>query len=155
MARKVHIQPKFVVEEGGLASASFMSCSELSAEVAEITYFEGGSLIPIKEPGLVTFADVTLERGTSQNRDLYNWLRDVADVSAGPGPETTGLVDPLHRRNLSIVQRDRDNTRLRAWDLYGAWPKKFVAGTWGGAANELVMESVTLAFDRFDLVQQG
>jgi len=45
-------------------------CSELSVEAANVQYFEGGSLIPNKSPGQLTFADVTLKRGATQDRDL-------------------------------------------------------------------------------------
>ena len=33
-----------------------------------------------------------------------------------------------------------------------AWPTKFVAGEWGNASDENVIEQVTLAYDFFELV---
>jgi hypothetical protein len=32
-----------------------------------------------------------------------------------------------------------------------AWPTKFVAGDWDNDADEIVMESVTLTYDWFEL----
>jgi phage tail-like protein len=64
-----------------------------------------------------------------------------------------GLVDNAYKRNLDIVQQDRDGTTLRRWSLTGAWPVKFVAGEWDNEADENVIESVTLTFDFFELVQ--
>ena len=46
-----------------MSFAAFQKMSELSGEFADIEYFEGGALIPIKVPGRLTYADVTLERG--------------------------------------------------------------------------------------------
>ena len=45
----------------------------------------GGSLIPNKSPGRLTFADVTLERGATQDRDLFDGFQDVAITSSGLG----------------------------------------------------------------------
>jgi hypothetical protein len=51
------------------------------------------------------------------------------------------------------VQQDRDGTTLRRWSLSRTWPVKFVAGDWDNEADENVIESVTLTFDFFELVQ--
>jgi phage tail-like protein len=146
--RSFHKKFKFVVEIDGVAYAGFQKCSELSVEVAKIEHYEGGSLIADKSPGRLTFSDVTLDRGATQDRDLFDWLQDVAIVSSG-----LGLVDPYYKRNLDIVQQDRDGTTLRRWSLARAWPTKFVAGDWDNGSDENLVESVTLTFDFFELLQ--
>ena len=143
--RSFHKKFKYVVEIDGVASSAFQKCSELSAEVAKVEYFEGGSLIPNKSPGRLTFADVTLERGATVDEDLFKWFQDVAMLASG-----LGLVDPSYKRNLDIVQQDRDGTTLRRWTLSGAWPTKFVAGEWDNESDENVIESVTLTYDYFE-----
>jgi len=144
--KSFHHKFKFEVEVDMLGSAAFVKCSELSVEAANILYFEGGSLIPNKSPGRLTFTDVTLERGATQDHDLFDWFRDVAIASSGQG-----LVDPFYKRSADIVQKDRDDSELRRWNLVRAWPIKFVAGEWDNDADEVVMESVTLTYDWFDL----
>jgi phage tail-like protein len=136
----------FLVEVEGIASAAFSKCGELSVEVAKVEYYEGGSLIPNKSPGRLTFSDVTLERGATLDRDLFNWFQDVAVTSSG-----LGLPDPSYKRNLDIVQQDRDGRTLRRWSLYRAWPIKFVAGEWDNGSDENVIESVTLTYDYFEI----
>ncbi len=42
---------------------------------------------------------------------------------------------------------------LRRWTLVRAWPVKFVAGEWDYESDENVIESVTLTYDFFELVQ--
>jgi len=71
--RSFHKKFKFVCEIDDVGHAGFQKCSELSVEVANVQYFEGGSLIPNKSPGRLTFSDVTLERGATQDRDLFDW----------------------------------------------------------------------------------
>ena len=133
----------FIIE-AELANAGFQKCSELSVEVANIEYHEGGSLIPNKSPGRMKFADVTLERGATKDLDLFNWFGQVANAAAN-----AGLVEPRFKRDIDIVQLDRDGATLRRWTLSGAWPMKFVAGTWDNESDENVIESVTLTYDFF------
>ena len=102
--------------------------------------------ISLEVPGRLTFADVTLERGATQDRDLFDWLQDVAITASG-----LGLPDNGYKRNLDIVQQDRDGRTLRRWSLSGAWPVKFVAGEWDNESDENVIEGVTLTFDYFGL----
>jgi len=146
--RSFHKKFRFVVEIDGVAHAGFQKCSELSVEVATVQYFEGGSLIPNKSPGRLTYSDVTLERGATQDQDLFDWFQDVAITSSG-----LGLVDVSYKRSLDIVQQDRDGTTLRRWSLARAWPRKFVAGEWDNGSDENVIESVTLTYDFFELVR--
>lgn len=144
--RSFHKRFKFLVECDGVKSAAFQKCSELSVEVAKIEHYEGGVIIPNKSPGRLSFADVTLERGATSDEDLFKWFEDVARASSG-----IGLVDPDYKRNLDIVQQDRDGRTLRRWTLNGAWPTKFVAGEWDNESDENVIESVTLTYDYFEL----
>ena len=146
--RSFHKKFKFVVEIDDVGHAGFQKASELSVEVANVQYFEGGSLIPNKSPGRLTFSDVTLERGATQDRDLFDWFQDVAITSSG-----LGLTDVNYKRNLDIVQQDRDGLTLRRWSLSRAWPVKFVAGEWDNESDENVIESVTLTYDYFELIQ--
>ena len=146
--RSFHKRFKFVIEADYVDHTGFQKCSELSVEVANVQYFEGGSLIPNKSPGRLTFSDVTLERGATQDQDLFMWFSEVATAAGN-----YGFKDVLYKRNLDIVQQDRDGTTLRRWSLSRAWPVKFVAGDWDNEADENVIESVTLTYDFFEARQ--
>jgi hypothetical protein len=74
--------------------------------------YKGGSLIPNKSPGRMTFPDVTLERGATQDRDLFDRFQQVANLASG-----LGLNDIDYKRNLDIVQQDRDGSTLRRWSI--------------------------------------
>lgn len=131
---------------GGPVYAGFSKASELSVEVANVQYWEGGAVIPNKSPGRLTFSDLTLERGATSDRALYDWLNEVVSISAG-----IGLTDYAYKRNLDLVQLDRDGAVQRRWSIYNAWPTKFVAGEWDATADEVLLESVTLTYDYFEL----
>ncbi len=146
--RSCHKRFLFIVQSEDIAHGGFQKASELSVEVANVQYFEGGSIIANKSPGRLTFSDVTLERGATQDRDLFSWFQDVAITSSG-----LGLADVNYKRNLDIVQQDRDGVTLRRWSLSRAWPVKFVAGEWDNESDENVIESVTLTYDYFECIQ--
>lgn len=136
---------KFVVEEQGIAVAAFQKASELSVEAAKVEYFEGGSLTADKSPGRLTFSDVTLERGVTIDRDLYDWFLQVANAASD-----TGLNEPDFKRTLDIVQQDRAGAEVHRWRLVNAWPQKFTAGDWDNEADENVIEQVVLTYDYFE-----
>ena len=156
--RSFHDRFKFLVEIEGFIAAGFNKCSELSVEAAVIEYNEGGALIPNKSPGRLTFADITLERGATLERDMYDWFQQVANAGAlggvvvGQAPGV-GLPDPQYKRTLDIVQQNRDGSTLRRWRCFNAWPNKFTAGEWDNDADEKVVEMVTLSYDFFELIQ--
>ena len=143
--RKRHHKWKFVIEIEGIASAAFKTCSELSAEIATVAISEGGRLTPEKSAGRVTITKITLERGATSELDMWSWFREVADIAAN-----TGLVDDEYKRDIDIVQQDRDGSELVRWRVYRAFPTKFSAGDWDNEADEFRMESVELDFDSFE-----
>lgn len=149
--REVHGRFKFAIEIDGFQAAFFQRMSELSVEAGVVEYREGGSLIAIKQPGLLTFPAVTLERGTSLDADFDAWMLEVADASAGT-PPGVGLNAPAFKRNLSLIQRDRDNSELLRYDLFNAWPSKYVAGEWDNTANEVTIEMLQLEYDFFQRI---
>lgn len=142
--RHFHTKFKFQVEIDGFGSAAFQSCSELKVDVAKIEYYEGGVIRPYKEPGRMNVGDITLERGVTEDPDMYNWLLDTVNAATN-----SGLRSSDFKRGGYIVQMDRDNEILRRWQLYGMWPMSFTAGAWDNNSDELAMEQTVLAFDYF------
>jgi phage tail-like protein len=145
--RSFHTKWKFVVEIDGFARAGFQKCSEIKVEAKDVTYYEGGSLIPYKTPGLLEFSKVTLERGATNDLDFYNWFQQVAIASA-----SVGLIDNEYKRNLELVQLDRDGSELRRILLTGCYPSMLTLGEWDNTSNEVVIEKVELCYDYFEVL---
>lgn len=137
---------KFTIEIDGVAHAGFNKMSALEAEFDEITYREGGDLVPtVKDPGLLNVSDVTLERGAvADDGDLYDWFEQVADYATN-----TGLNQPNFKREFDIVERDREGSPVQRWRCEEAWVKKFTAGEWDADASEKVIQMVTLSIRGF------
>lgn len=140
--RQFYKKFKFLIEIQGVAFAGFRSMSDLRIQVAEVAHHEGGSLIPKKEPGRVTIPDVTLTRGATNDRDLWDWMQET--VAAG-----SILVDPAQKRTIDLVQQDRAGTEIARWTLHNCWPKEFMAGSWDNEVDENVITEIILAMDFF------
>lgn len=144
-SRRHHHKYKFIVEIDGFGSSQWQSCSELSSETAKVETWEGGALAADKDPGRVTFEDITLVRGATDDEDCFKWYKEVSDIAAN-----SGAVDGTMKRTVDVVQQNRDGKTLRRWRLAQAWPNKFVAGDWDNTADENTMEQLTICFKFFD-----
>jgi phage tail-like protein len=137
-----HTRHSFIVEIQGIERATFSTCSELSKEIEPIEWREGGRLIPYKQAGLVSYPDVTLERGSTKDTDLYAWSEECGNAAS-----QAGLVAPDYKRTVDIVQLRRDRSEKVRHRLHNAFVANYVHGDWDNDANEMNVESVTLAFD--------
>lgn len=131
---------KFVVEIAGVAHAGFQTCSDIRIQVAKVEHYEGGVLIPSKQPGRVTVPDVTLTRGATDDLDLYLWMQQVVAIGGI-------LEDPDQKRSIDIVQQSRTGAEVRRWTLVNAWPIDWKAGDWDNGADENTIEEIILAYD--------
>lgn len=135
----------FIIEIDGIAHAAFNKCSELEMEIEKVSYREGGRKHPYKSPGLVDFADVTMERGAvADDSDLYDWAEECASIVA-----EAGTVEPAFRRNFDIVALDRAGNSIKRWRCTDAWVQKFTGGDWDNDASETTIEKVVVTFDSF------
>lgn len=135
----------FLVRIDGFVSAAFSKCSELSVDIAEVTYWEGGAMIPNKSHGRATFKDITLERGAAQtDLDAYAWLASTLNA-----PANVGLKDVATKRHLDIVQLDRDGSPLGNWTVINAFVKTFTASDWDNTSDDVAVEKLILGYDFF------
>lgn len=137
---------EFVIEIEGIRRAGFASMSELAVEVSIASLHEGGRSTPHKRPVKKNYPNVTLTRGATDDRDLYDWVSQVSSAATGAGVTADG-----YKRTLDVVQLDRDGSERRRWTLYGAFPVRFAAGDWEADSDDPLMESVELAYDYFEI----
>jgi phage tail-like protein len=131
---------QFVVEIDGIATAGFMEVSGLEGSIDVLEYREGADVSSSvrKIQGLVAYANVTLRRGLTDSRDLYDWWRAVA----------SGKVD---RRATAIVLLDGERNPIRRWQLRDAWPVRYAFSALEAGASGLVVETLELAHEGFEL----
>lgn len=137
---------KFVVEIDNIGDSAWEKAGPLEYETAVIEQWQGGGIIPAaKDPGRVTHSDLVLQRGATTDMNVYDWCKSVSDMA-----KNAGDVGPKYKRNLDIVQQERDGVAVARFRVYEAWPRKFTAGDWDNNADENVMEQVTLVYRRFE-----
>jgi phage tail-like protein len=129
---------RFLVEIDGVVRAGFQECSGFGSEVEVVEYREGGDQATVtKLPGKATFPDIMLKWGIADDRELYDWHRDAV----------LGQVD---RRNGSIILQSENGTEAVRWNFFRAWPSKYEAPALNATGNEVAVESLTLACERFE-----
>jgi len=145
--RKHHDAWRFNVEIAGIPFAGFSKCSGIEMDVEPVEYREGGVSVPRKTPGLVSFSDITLERGASMDPSLLVWAKLVLQALGD-----SGAPEPLYMKTVDIVQRDRDGSEMERWRLFNGWPRNFKTGDWDNSGSDLRMESLTLAYESFEYI---
>lgn len=136
------------------------------ASVKAMTYRENiDNQRSIKVPGLVTFNDVTLSRGSvKRNRDLYDWFRLVNEELA-----LLNVANELSRdqnfipRQSSNFRKDviievlgRNGEPVKAWYLFNAWPTSYTPGNSLDAQEEAkLVEELTLTYESFIELEGG
>jgi phage tail-like protein len=118
----------FLVEIDGITRAAFHKCSGFASTVDVIEYNEGGSLSPIKLPGMVKYANVVLERGMTSDMELYQW-------------HLAAVQGQVQRKNGSIVVLDRASNEVARLDFTQAWPAKASYTDLSAQGNEVFFET--------------
>lgn len=135
---------KFLVEIDGFRKAGFHKCSGLEATTEIRKYRDGGDSSQFhKGRGTTDYADVTLERGMSEDTDFMNWFVETASLDdAG--------VTQSYKRDLSIILLDEDGTEVKRWNVFGAFVTKYNFDEMDAESNDNMLEYITLAIDGFE-----
>jgi phage tail-like protein len=129
----------FLVEIDGIAQAAFSEVSGLSGAAEVIEYREGGDVTSTRKlPGRIEYPNVTLKRGITTSRELFDWWRTVVEGT-------------LQRRNVAIILLDDSRTEVLRWLLREAWIAKFEVGPLRAKGNDVLIESIELAHEGFEL----
>jgi len=133
---------KFEVEIGGFVRAGFSKVTGLKHTVEAIEYREGGeNETPRKLPGQSTYDNVVLERGMSTDTDFVDWIEEVFNLDQYNGDQ--GGED--FRRNVVVYLKNKAGTRVKKWTVYYAWPTEKASPDLDASANDVAIESLTLA----------
>ena len=122
---------------------------------------------PRKIPGLAKFNQITLTRGvlpapannvvSTGNKDFYGWVSTVASfnpaqsiISEVTGTSRNNIVRQTQdfRKDMIIIQRDREGKAAKRWYILNAWPVVYKGGSDLDAASEVKsVETLTLEYE--------
>ena len=128
------------VQLGGDEVAGFSEVVLPEGRIDVVEYREGSdkTLGVRKLPGLVHYSNVVLKRGIAGDTDLYDWWHSVRDGSR-------------LQRDVVIALHDEQQNAVQRWLLRDAWPVRLAYGTLDGLGNEVAIEKLELAYERFEV----
>lgn len=127
----------FTLEINGENVGGFSEVSGLTAEGDPVDYREGSDMQQSvrKLMGLRKYTNLTLKRGYTDNRKLWDWYDAVRK----------GKPD---RREVTITLLNEERRPMLRWSAENAWVNKIEGPTFKASGNEVGMESV-------DIVHEG
>ncbi|MFF5112054.1 phage tail protein [Streptosporangium sp. NPDC000509] len=130
----------FSVELDGITRAGFRECSGLENSQNAEEYREGTdkNLSVRKLPGLVTHSDITLSRGITSDRKLWDW-REKA------------MKGNVERHDISITLLDNKGNAKITWNLFDCWPRQWTGPSLNATADDLAIEQLVLACERVEV----
>ncbi|QFZ18650.1 phage tail protein [Saccharothrix syringae] len=130
----------FTLNIDGLGgSHGFSECTGANTEQDVIEYREGNTDPKLlKLPGLKKFGDITLRRGFTTNKELWQWRQTV-------------LQGKTVRRTGSIVLNDEGGKPALTWKFTAAWPRQYSAPNFNGTGSEVAIEELILVVETLEL----
>ena len=148
-----------------LSKNGFSEITLPKANVSEINYRENtDSQRFIKIPGLARYEPISLRRGVTDNRNLYNWYRLVNDDtllrSAAAELSQDHVAPPTQtdtfRKEVLITGHDRSGNVTKQWMLFNAFPISYKGGNdFKSDSDEKLIEEITLTYESFLEVAGG
>src|SRR4051795_13272128 len=125
----------FLFEVDGVEIGRFMEVSGLEVNVAVEDLEEGGENSYVhKLPGRMTWPNISLKRGVTQNDALLTWLNKSS------GEQFAANSNKLTRSTAAITLIGAGGKRLRAWNFDGAYPIKWRGPTFAAESNDMAVE---------------
>jgi phage tail-like protein len=135
-----YAQYNFLVEIDGVTRAGFTEVGGLTTEQDIVEYREGNETATVRKlPGLRKYSNITLKRGFTQDRELWNWRKTTID----------GLTE---RRTGSIVLLDEARNVVLRWNFFAGWISKWEGPGLNATSNETAIESLEIAHEGLELV---
>ena len=106
-----------------------------------IPYREGNELPTMRKlPGLIEYGNITLKRGYTLNRELWEWRKTTLD----------GVT---LRKNCAIILLDEARQPAVRWNIYEAFISKLEFPSLSASTNEAAVESIELVCERVELAE--
>lgn len=122
--------------------AGFQKVSGLKMTTDVIEYREGGDAPTMtKTPGLTKFDPITLERGMSEDTDMWDFASKTFGEHA--------VNDTDARANIIIKLKDRTGNVVKAWEVPNAWVSEYNTGDFDAQGNHVMIEKITIQHQGF------
>jgi len=127
---------RFLLDIDEKVVGSFKSASGLGAKHDSIDFKLGGDRSVRHKPGRVTFNNIVLERGFSDNEDLFKWFRNILE---GKDDRRSGAV--------ICLGLEGDDDEVMRYNFYRAWPVSWEGPSLTAGTSQTAIEKVELAVE--------
>jgi phage tail-like protein len=128
----------FIVDIQGMR-AGFSEVGGLTTETDIIEYREGNEDLPVRKvPGKPKFTNISLKRGFTTSKDLWEWRKKVIEGKTQRLPGTITLLD--EGRNPALV-----------WKFFEGFPSKWAGPALNAKNNEIAIEEMEICVERLEL----
>jgi phage tail-like protein len=125
----------FYVEWNGIIHAGFQECSGMGSTQNAGEYREGTDPLTVRKlPGLITYDNVTLRRGITNNKELWDWREKI-------------MKGNVERREVSIVLLDDTGAEKIRWNLTSCWPVTWSGPEFNATSDEVAVETLEFAHE--------
>lgn len=123
------------------AKMGFQKVTGLQASTEASEYRDGNdsNLNVRKSAGLTSFEPVTLTRGMSEDKDMFDWYLLNTNTNGN-----SGQMDENMQCSVKIELMDRDRTVVKYWELIDAWPSEWSTGDFDAQSNDVMLENLVL-----------
>lgn len=128
-------QYNFLVEIDGVTRAGFTEVGGLTTEQDVIEYREGSETATVRKlPGLRKYTNITLKRGFTQDKELWEWRKTTIDGTT-------------ERRAGSVVLLAEDRSEVLRWNFVEGWLSKWEGPGLNATTNEAAIESLEICHE--------
>jgi phage tail-like protein len=129
----------FIVEVDGVIVGGFAECGGLTTETDVIEYRNGDEDITVRKlPGKAKYTNVTLKRGYTDSRELWEWRKQVI---GGRTQRKSGTIQLLNEARQPALK----------WNFREGWPSKWEGPALNAKNNEVAIESLEIAHEGLEL----
>lgn len=136
------------IDNDNTQDATFKEVSGINQEMSIGTIEEGGeSRFVHRVPGRTKYPDLVLKRGLIVGTSpLAEWCKSTIE---------SGLAQRIEPKLLQVQLLDADNNPLVKWSFTNAYPTKWEVNTFDATKSEIVIETITFAYNYFTVEQQS
>ncbi len=136
-----HFQVEISLSDLPVNDVRFQEVSGLTRELGVEQVVEGGeNRFEHRLPARGTFGNLVLKRGMLSDSAVIDWITDaIENFDFKPADVLVSLLDEKHNP-------------IATWSFIAAWPVKWSLGSFDAKKNEVVVETLELAYRYFTKV---
>ena len=139
MGREAYLEAfRFQIELDSVTVAAFKTMSGLSSKQDVVEFKLGGDKSVRRRPGRVSFNNITLERGFTVDKELWEWRKKIID---GEDDKRTG----------AIVFLNPDGSEALRYNFFRAWPVNWEGPSLTAGGSDTAVEKLELAVEWIEI----